>query len=111
MLLAAITLSVAAQTMEYWEQPEVFAVNKLPARATLTPYATYDDALARGASEWVMDISGAWKFHWSATPAEAPEGFEAMGYDDSEWGVISVPGNWELNGYGVPIYKIGRAHV
>ena len=104
MLLAAITLSVVAQTMEYWEQPEVFAVNKLPARATLTPYATYDDALARGASEWVMDISGAWKFHWSATPAEAPEGFEAMGYDDSEWGVISVPGNWELNGYGVPIY-------
>ncbi|MBO7263974.1 MAG: DUF4981 domain-containing protein [Alistipes sp.] len=102
--MVIVAVVATAQECEYWEQPEVFEVNKLPARATLTPYATIEDALVCGASEWVMDISGAWKFHWSATPVDAPEGFEAVGYDDSCWGVMPVPGNWELNGYGVPIY-------
>lgn len=102
--MVVVALAATAQQREYWEQPEIFEVNKLPARATLLPYATATDALARGESEWVKDISGEWKFHWSATPVDAPEGFEAVGYDDSNWGVISVPGNWELNGYGVPIY-------
>ena len=99
-----VFVAFVATAQEYWERPEIYAVNKLPARATLTPYATLEDALERGASAWVQDISGEWKFHWSATPSGAPEGFEAVGYDDAAWGTISVPGNWEINGYGVPIY-------
>ena len=100
--MAVVALAATAQ--EYWEQPEIFGVNKLPARATLTPYATFEEALQRGESVWMRDISSVWKFHWSATPDGAPEGFEAVGYDDSAWGVMPVPGNWEINGYGVPIY-------
>ena len=99
-----VFVAFVATAQEYWERPEIYAVNKLPARATLTPYATLEDALERGASAWVQDISGEWKFHWSTTPAGAPEGFEAVGYDDAAWGTISVPGNWEINGYGVLIY-------
>ena len=102
--MVVVAVVATAQEREYWEQPEIFEVNRLPARATLTPYATLEDAMERGASEWVRDISGEWKFHWSATPAEAPEGFEVAGYDDSAWGVMPVPGNWEINGCGVPIY-------
>ena len=97
-------MAFVATAQEYWERPEIYEVNKLPARATLTPYATLEEALERGASAWVHDISGEWKFHWSTTPEGAPEGFEAVGYDDAAWGAISVPGNWEINGYGVPIY-------
>ena len=102
--MVAFAVVATAQTREYWERPEIFQVNKLPQRATLIPYATFEDALQRGASPWVRDISGAWKFHWSATPDAAPEGFEAIGYDDSAWGLMSVPGNWEIEGYGMPIY-------
>jgi beta-galactosidase len=97
-------LVASAEEHPYWEQPEVFAINRLPARATLTPYTSFAEALSRGASQWVKDISGDWKFHWTATPAEAPEGFEAVDYDDREWATMPVPGNWEINGYGVPIY-------
>ncbi|MBR5853947.1 MAG: DUF4981 domain-containing protein [Alistipes sp.] len=97
-------LVASAEEHPYWEQPEVFAINRLPARATLTPYTSFAEALQRGESQWVKDISGDWKFHWTATPAEAPEGFEAVGYDDGAWATIPVPGNWEINGYGVPIY-------
>ena len=95
---------MAQDSRPYWEQPEVYAINKLPSRASLLPYPTAEEALERGDSKWVLDISGAWRFHWTATPAEAPEGFEALGYDDSAWPTIPVPGNWEIEGYGYPIY-------
>ena len=91
--MAVVAFVATAQEREYWEQPEIFEINKLPARATLTPYATFEEALERGASAWVQDISGEWKFSWSTTPEGAPEGFEAVGYDDSAWGTIPVPGN------------------
>ncbi len=100
----AMAVVAIAQEREYWGQPEVYEVGKLPARATLTPYASMEQALERGESEWVLDISGEWKFSWSQTPAEAPEEFESIFYDDSEWATIPVPGNWEINGYGMPIY-------
>ena len=103
----AFALNLPAQERTpapYWEEPEVFAENKLAPRATLIPYTSTEDAIERGKSEWVMDISGEWRFHWTKTPAERPEGFWAMDYDDNGWGSIPVPGNWEINGYGVPIY-------
>ena len=106
-LLTAIFVLVAVAAMAqdpYWENPEMFAENKLPARATLMPYPSADEAFARGESSLVKDISGEWRFHWSATPVEAPEGFWSVDYDDEAWGVMPVPGNWEINGCGYPIY-------
>ena len=93
-----------AQERPLWEQPEVFAINRLPHRATLLPYSSSEAAAERGESEYVIDISGEWKFNWSKCPAERPEGFWATEYDDSKWATIAVPGNWEVLGYGVPIY-------
>ncbi|MBO7185730.1 MAG: DUF4981 domain-containing protein [Alistipes sp.] len=102
--VAAIVPLAAQEARPYWEQPEVFAINKLPARAALIPYLSDAEALQRGDSELVMDISGMWRFCWTKTPAEAPVGFEAVDYDDAAWDLFPVPGNWEVNGYGVPIY-------
>lgn len=106
-LVALTTLSLRGADHKpdpYWENPEMFAENKLPSRATLTPYLTTADAAARGLSELVMDISGEWRFCWTPTPSERPEGFWHTEYDDSDWDSIAVPGNWEIEGYGVPIY-------
>jgi beta-galactosidase len=102
-MLFIASVAVAEDT-PYWEQPEIYAINKLPARASLVPYDNVEDALRHGESSLVMDISGDWKFHWSPTPSEAPCGFEAVEYDDSAWSTIPVPGNWEIEGYGYPIY-------
>ena len=93
MLLAAAVAKADGET-PYWKQPEVYAINKLPSRASLLPYANKADALARGESQLVMDISGEWKFHWTATPAEAPEGFEAVGYDG--WASAECCPNYRL---------------
>jgi beta-galactosidase len=49
-----------------------------------------------------------WKFQYSASPAARPAGFERPAYDDSAWADIRVPGNWELQGFGMPIYSNSR---
>ena len=101
-LAATATLSAAND----WENPAVFAVGNEPTRATAYVYADRDAAIAnvREQSEWFKCLSGNWKFFWSPTPDGAPIGFQKQGYDDSAWGTMPVPGNWELNGYGKPIY-------
>src|SRR5690606_16406407 len=45
-----------------------------------------------------------WKFKWVPKVAEISPGFYEENFDINKWGKISVPGNWEFNGYGVPIY-------
>ena len=103
-IMALVVAATAIAQDPYWENPEVFAENKLPSRATLVPYASFDEALKRGESGYVLDISGQWRFHWTKTPAERPEGFWAKEYNDKMWDLIAVPGNWEVLGYGYPIY-------
>ena len=105
--IAALFMLLAARAegdTPYWEQPEVYAINKLPARASLTPYKNTEAASERKPSELVLSLNGEWNFKWAAQPDEAPEGFWAEGYDDSTWDTMPVPGNWEIEGYGYPIY-------
>jgi len=51
-----------------------------------------------------LDLNGPWKFSWAPRAGEVPEGFQEAAYDHSAWGEMPVPGNWELNGHGFPIY-------
>ncbi len=89
-----------------WENPEVIQINKEPGHATLIPYSDPDAARNGVPSEspWCMSLNGAWRFHWSRTPALAPEEFFKTAFDVSGWPEIEVPGNWQFQGYDVPIY-------
>ena len=49
-------------------------------------------------------LNDQWNFHWVEKPADRPRNFYSLNYDDSEWDKIAVPSNWELHGYGYPIY-------
>ncbi|MDR2840059.1 MAG: DUF4981 domain-containing protein [Paludibacter sp.] len=104
--LAFISLgTIKAQTPE-WENPEIFGINKEAARATAMPYSTEQQAIADvySASPYYQSLNGTWKFNWHKRPADKPEGFYKSGYDVSKWDNIQVPGNWELQGFGTPIY-------
>lgn len=89
-----------------WENPSVFAEGRLAPRATSYPYPTPAEALAGNGygSAYVMPLNGKWKFHFSATPDSRPANFHSPNFDDSGWDDISVPSNWEMLGYGTPIY-------
>ncbi len=53
-------------------------------------------------------LSGSWKFTWQKNRNKLPQGFEQLDFDDDHWDDISVPSNWELLGYGYPIYVNDR---
>ena len=100
-----VSSMLQAQTPE-WENPEIFEINKEPARATALPYSNATQAIADvySASPWFQSLDGTWKFNWHKKPAGKPEGFFKENYDVSDWDNIKVPGNWEIQSYGVPIY-------
>ena len=106
--LTVLVLSAAAPGSEVpdWENPEVFGRDKEPAHCTLVPFPDEATALAGTleASPFARVLNGRWRFHWVRQPADRPVGFQDTGYDVSGWDEIPVPSNWELQGYGVPIY-------
>ncbi|MFV0521152.1 MAG: glycoside hydrolase family 2 TIM barrel-domain containing protein [Mangrovibacterium sp.] len=95
-----------AQKSNDWENPEIFEVNREAPRAYFIPYATKESALKndRSESDYVLNLNGTWKFNWVYKPADRPVDFYKEGYDVSDWDNIEVPSNWELKGYGTPIY-------
>ena len=51
-----------------------------------------------------MLLNGDCKFHWAKSPQERPRDFHKPTYDVEGWDDIAVPSNWEMLGYGTPIY-------
>ncbi len=92
--------------LQDWENPAVVGRNKEPAHIPLVPYADRRTALRgeRSASPYFLLLNGAWRFRYAPNPASAPEGFAAPDYEDGEWDVVAVPGNWQMQGYDKPIY-------
>ena len=88
------------------ENPEVIAINKLPARAHF--FAFENDELAKkneeNKSSNYLSLNGLWKFRWSRSPEERPVNFFQKDFETSSWDDIQVPSNWEFEGYGIPIY-------
>ena len=70
------------------------------------PLAHVAEAFTAGepTSKWVMSLNGNWRFHWCGEIAQKPQGFERVGFDDSDWQTIDVPSCVEMRGYGVPHY-------
>ena len=88
-----LTLSLQGKKLEPWQDPKQFEENRMPMRATFVT-----------AEQQTLSLNGMWKFHWNETVEGRLKGFESITYNDSSWGEIPVPGAWELNGYGDPIY-------
>ena len=94
MLIGMDTGGVSAQDASSrpdWENPGIISFNKQDAHASFAP-------------KNIMILNGAWKFYWSADTKERPMDFYLPDYNDSGWDDIEVPSNWQLKGYGTPIY-------
>jgi beta-galactosidase len=98
-------MAAGGETPE-WNNLEVLQRNRRPAHATMVPFPDSESVINRRPQEspFYISLNGSWKFNWSPGPAERPELFFKSSYDDSGWSDIRVPGNWELQGFGVPIY-------
>ncbi len=59
-------------------------------------------------NENIILLNGAWHFLWTENKKNLPKDFEKIGFDTTKWSTIQVPSNWEINGYGIPIYVNDR---
>ncbi|PKH00375.1 glycoside hydrolase family 2 TIM barrel-domain containing protein [Paraglaciecola sp. MB-3u-78] len=99
------TLAVPAQSLD-WQNPEVFRINKEPARSFFYSYDNAQAAFSKTPWDQANHIllNGQWKFNWVDSVKKKPNDFYQTNFDDSQWGKIAVPANWEVNGYGTPFY-------
>jgi beta-galactosidase len=125
-VLAACLLVVSAWAQAPdWENEQVIGINKEPGRATGVSYPdvtsavraytvkTAGDVLKKWHdSPYYRSLNGQWKFHWVKSPDERPVDFYKPDFDVGGWAEIPVPSNWEIQGYGTPIYSnIRYPHV
>lgn len=96
-LLVILTTFLFHTKAHDWENQHVLQINREPARASFTPYHMTQGDMS-------MSLDGTWKFNWTKTPEEQPNDFYRTDFDDSTWKTFPVPGDWEMNGYGTPIY-------
>ncbi len=104
MVLVSSVLAFAAGND--WENEQIFDINKEPAHCTYIPYTTLEQAAADVAeySPLYISLNGTWKFNWVKSPDMRPQTFYKPDFDVSYWNDIDVPSNWQMKGYGTPIY-------
>ena len=111
-LMALISFSLSAQEQEnrYAEitNPKLVNINKLPPRSSFFSFTNASDAKEASYSSKgsnVLLLNGTWKFHYTENFSQRPmKDFYNMQYDAQAWNDIQVPGNWEIQGFGTPIY-------
>jgi beta-galactosidase len=109
LMMAGLPLSALAS--EPWLDPEVNEVNRAPMHTSYFAFETAKKATqSKEASANFLSLDGKWRFKWVADRDQRPTDFWKKGYDVSGWDLIDVPGNWEMLGYGDPIYlNVGYA--
>jgi beta-galactosidase len=107
-LLPAVTLSATDLNAPkpYWQNIETVAVNKEPPRSSLMTYADRQTALTARYenSAWYASLNGVWKFYYVDAYGDLPADITDPAVPADTWRDIQVPGNWEVQGYGIPIY-------
>lgn len=109
-LIISLIISSVSAYSQYdkpdWENLSVLEINREPARADFIPFATVEQALKgdKEKSPYYLLLNGNWKFNWVSCPEERPQDFYHTDFNDRSWKTIPVPSNWEMQGYGTPIY-------
>ena len=92
-----LPIQPSAQTVHDWENHHVLQINREPARAAFTPFHAQK-------GDCSICLDGTWKFRWTPVPDERIVKFYQTDFNDKDWVGFPVPANWEVNGYGTPIY-------
>ena len=105
--ISALAAPLAAQSFKEWQDPEINAVNRAPMRSEAFAFRKGENGTSktdRQNSSNYLSLNGDWKFNWVNDASSRPTDFWKKDFNDKGWDTIKVPGIWELNGYGDPIY-------
>ena len=89
-----------------WEDPIHYQVNKENPHVTFMVFDNEKDVIADDYSKspFYQSLNGVWKFIYADKAADRLKDFYSNELDDSKWSNIPVPSNWEIKGFGIPIY-------
>ena len=92
--------------MDFTHNPAVSEYYREPARNENVPFTGPEQAMQvkKELSPWFLSLNGDWKFKWTEGILSAPRGFQADEYDTAAWDTITVPSNWETQGYDRAYY-------
>ena len=104
--MIVIPVMIFAQHEGYHKDINVFGINKLDARAS---FYAFKDSILIGYDKLIESsryrtLNGYWSFNWVSDPGERPVDYFLKDISADQWDSIPVPGNWEVNGFGKPIY-------
>jgi beta-galactosidase len=85
-----------------WENPTIIDIGKEKPHSHFIPLGNKEETDER--LSLVKKLNGNWKFNYTDKPADRPMDFYKPAFDDAAWKSIVVPSNWELQGFGIPIY-------
>ena len=112
-LCAVATVAAVSAQGERWQNPAVFEKDRAPMRSSFIVYPQPSEKMFVNEfahSPQYRSIGGMWDFFWNESAEKLPANFFRKDFDASGWDRMPVPGLWELNGYGDPIYvNVGYA--
>jgi beta-galactosidase len=105
-ILFFISICAFSQQKNIWhyiENEQVIAENKEDAHASFTSFTSINN-LKANKPLYKQSLNGIWKFNWVKDPLNRPTQFMNPTLLLNDWKTIKVPANWEVEGFGVPIY-------
>ncbi|MGC4102603.1 beta-galactosidase, LacZ type [Ferruginibacter sp.] len=98
--------AIAQSSNNDWENPELFEWNKEAPHADMMLFANKQDVVTDeyNNSPYYKSLNGNWKFTYVAKYADRLKDFYSTSVNESSWSDIAVPSNWELKGFGIPVY-------
>jgi beta-galactosidase len=106
LLFSMAHFSGVTQQKPEWNDVSVLHVNREQPHASMMVYQSETAALSydHNQSDYYKNLNGLWRFHWAENPAARPADFYKPSYSDQDWDFLEVPSNWQMHGYGFPIY-------
>jgi beta-galactosidase len=81
-----------------WENQTITGINKE------RPHTSFFMAKDKYSHPNVVSLNGVWKFKWWPQPDQREKDFYKIGYDVTNWSDIVVPGNWQMQGFDLPVF-------
>jgi len=107
LIFVLISFSLFSQSNNFWENPSIVDEGKEPARAYFMPYSSQAELQKdnKFESSFVQSLNGTWKFKFVENVSQRPANYYEMNLNETEWKDIQVPGSWETQNFGVPVYS------
>lgn len=102
---ALLAAAFSSSAMPLWRDINATSAGAQTQRTELVFFTRRSDALTlpMEQSDNCLSLNGEWNFLYFDSCQDIPEGIEKAA-DISSWDRITVPGNWERQGFGIPIY-------